>query len=467
MNSGQIMSSYTKILRPFQARNLLDRRIVFPGIAVLLGILLGVMVLFVPPLYLLFIAGGLLFAYLLLVKIEVAVILAVFVQNLFAQLNYLGGGTPFHPNGIIGMAIIVGAVFFFGVNKIEASRFREASLFLLFFLICAVSTLLVPKEYFAESLTVTIRLASALSIYLVLLFRLDSVRKVQWVLAAVVGTRLYQTTFRLFTRAGSTGVNFNLETTRLGNSGIGIYLAMILIICLVFFLNAKTTSQRLLWGALSTFYAIGLFFSFGRAGWIGFIIAIIVVGLLKQKWLLIITPLILVLGLLLVPGFVERFADISLLDINNGPNTFAGRVEIWQGALEIFSTHPITGVGFGVGRYDVGEYLHRYSYMIHNDYLSVLLETGLLGFILFILWHGQWLTSLLSIYRKSEHQFDQTMALAIFAMLIVSLVGRFTDNILLDAYDMYPISALVAAVIALPRIRAGQKTIIESLEGKI
>lgn len=428
--------------------------ILFYFAAVLLGLTMGGLIFLLPPLYLLFVAGGLIFAYLLLVKLDVAIILALFLQRLLTQYNYLGGGTPFHPNGLMGLAIIVAAIFYFAFNKVQISQFRRVGFFLLFFLVGLSSTLMVPPQYFMASLTVTIRLATALCIFAALLVKLDSVQKVQWMLVAIIGAQAFLTISKLAVRAGSTGLSFTRQTLRLGDSGLGIMLGLVLTLCAVFLLDASTDRGRILWGSLTALFALGLYFSFGRSGWISFLAAMIMIGLMRHKWVLVVAPLALLLALLLVPGISERFADISITDPGSGTSTLALRIKVWREALDFFASKPVFGVGIGASAAMVGEALQEHGWMMHNDYLSVLVETGLVGIVLFLLWQGEWLASVYNAYKTSNHAFDRTFILGVLAVLVASLVGRFTDNILLDSYDMYPLCALAAAALALPGIRA-------------
>jgi O-antigen ligase len=96
--------------------------------------------------------------------------------------------------------------------------------------------------------------------------------------------------------------------------------------------------------------------------------------------------------------------------------------------------------------------------MIHSDYLAILVGTGLIGFILFIFWHGQWYVELHKVYKNSEFLLDKTIALAVFAFFVTSLVVRLTDNIVQETDKLYPIVALAAATLALPRIRAEESS---------
>jgi len=64
------------------------------------------------------------------------------------------------------------------------------------------------------------------------------------------------------------------------------------------------------------------------------------------------------------------------------------RLGIWRAGLQVFRAHPIKGIGAGAYPQAVEPLIGRparagHRYVAHNTYLSVLVETGLLGFGLF------------------------------------------------------------------------------------
>jgi O-antigen ligase len=307
-----------------------------------------------------------------------------------------------------------------------------------------------------DGLTVTLRIMAGCAVFAVLVYKLDSVRKVRWVIAAVVVAMIWPTLEALLGVWQRGGLALNgANPQRIGDSSVGASLALILIVCLAFFLGAGTRTSRLIWGGLSGFFGVGLLFSYGRAGWISLVVGLVFVGLIQHRRLLVILPVLLLLIVLLVPAIPQRFADISADRLDNrSDSTLAGRLHVWRAALEIYPEHPLLGVGTGTGRYRVGERLGAYATMIHNDYLSVLLETGVIGLVLFLLWQGQWFVAVVGVHKHARTNEERTLALAVAAALVVSLVSRLTENLVLDAYDLYPLSALVAAALVLPRIRA-------------
>lgn len=461
------MSGIQNVIHPLGQDETPRARLTFIGLAILLGFVLGTLTSYVPTLYLVLALGGLVFVGLLLFKIELAIILALFVLEILRDYNYLGQGTPFHPNGLMGIAIIVGTIYFFLFNKIDFSRLPGMWSFLAFVIIATVS-LLFSGKYLMEGLTVTLRLATALSIFAILLYKIDSIQKVKWVIAAVMVPQAWLFLSRWTRISNGSLTSYSLDaTTRLGNSGSGVVLAMMLSFCTVMFFEARSRKNRLIWGILTAFFGLSLFFSFGRAGWIGFLIALLIMAIVKYRKLLILLPISLILVILLVPAVTQRFADIDLgsLDDRN-TNTLAHRIELWEGALQVFKDSPVLGVGFGVGRYRVGEYLNQYAWAIHNDYAAVLVGTGVVGFMVFLYWHGQWLQKLHTVYQETDYHWDKALAFAVAILFLTSFVVRITDNVIETTDKLFTLAALIAVTLALPRIRANDETKKTKVERK-
>jgi O-antigen ligase len=72
---------------------------------------------------------------------------------------------------------------------------------------------------------------------------------------------------------------------------------------------------------------------------------------------------------------MDRFKEVSEDD-------GSGRFDIWANGLELFSNHPI----FGIGIYNYRSYsnaLFGIDHYMHNTFLEVLTESGLIGFVLY------------------------------------------------------------------------------------
>src|SRR3569833_2168352 len=86
-------------------------------------------------------------------------------------------------------------------------------------------------------------------------------------------------------------------------------------------------------------------------------------------------------GLVAVVGvgvsFVPHSTIQRLLTISDGGD-IGGRLPIWELALSSFSNHPILGIGAGAFLTNGGA-----NYVVHNTFLSVLVEHGIFGFVVF------------------------------------------------------------------------------------
>ena len=77
----------------------------------------------------------------------------------------------------------------------------------------------------------------------------------------------------------------------------------------------------------------------------------------------------------------QRIATIPT-EITQGG--LGARVDIWEGGLRMFSTHPVIGVGSGAFPPAVEPILGM-QVVAHNTFLSILVENGIIGFILLCL----------------------------------------------------------------------------------
>jgi O-antigen ligase len=91
---------------------------------------------------------------------------------------------------------------------------------------------------------------------------------------------------------------------------------------------------------------------------------------------------------LLAPAPQRNRLQTLPAELNRG--TFHGRTRIWKTGLKVFRHHPIRGVGSGAYPKAVEPWLGTpgvagAQYVAHNTFLSVLVESGLIGFVLFAL----------------------------------------------------------------------------------
>lgn len=175
------------------------------------------------------------------------------------------------------------------------------------------------------------------------------------------------------------------------------FLIMIIPLAFVLTLNTKKSWKKI---AVLTALILMLdcvFLTYSRGGWIslGLVIAVIGVGYtsIKRKDALI--NLALVAILVMITAFSinaigntlsPHSASYTPLSTSQSVLSAQGRFMLWKGAMRIIETHPLRGMGLGAfaSVYPFFQYGGLYSKHVHNVYLEVFAETGILGISSFL-----------------------------------------------------------------------------------
>ncbi len=105
-------------------------------------------------------------------------------------------------------------------------------------------------------------------------------------------------------------------------------------------------------------------------------------------------------------------------------NSFNWRLAQWTFLIEEWKRAPIFGYGLGLATY-LGP-IRAYA---HNDYVRVLVEGGVVGFLAFIAFQFWQLLHLLKLWTASVDPSKKRFCLCLIAVLIAALVGMVTENI--------------------------------------
>ena len=216
-----------------------------------------------------------------------------------------------------------------------------------------------------------------------------------------------------------------------------------------FILKASTRLwQQVLVVALSSPLAIMVVASGSRTGILAGI-------LLLSLWLLTLVRtgsnwlnLLLILLIILVAGvsafhieknfWSEKTQEITS-GIIEGSGTMGERYNLWEAALTAWWSSPISGIGVGqfgsslAGR-EVTLILpeREQNWVVHNSYLTVLAEDGLVGLLLFVSWQIIALRRFYRIWRQGHVIMDRYCALSCFFALAVMMFMALTGSIQYD-----------------------------------
>lgn len=209
--------------------------------------------------------------------------------------------------------------------------------------------------------------------------------------------------------------------------------AMIAIYVLALYSLAKVRNRlaRVYAVFLSVTTPIGVFFTYTRGVYLGYFGAIVTLLILSRRQRL-------VAGLLIVAMFlavIGNWSNFTGSDRQAGGvgevSTAQTRVVLARASLAMFLDHPLVGVGFTNFIHAARPYVAQVrttflgyreawigtSVNQHNQFLSVLTETGLVGFVPFILMYVLLLRTLVRARGRDADSYDRELVAAVLAVL--------------------------------------------------
>ena len=154
---------------------------------------------------------------------------------------------------------------------------------------------------------------------------------------------------------------------------------------------------------------------------------------------------------------LERYSILlgvtSKSNTMNAPLEVAFRKENIEIALQMFGDNPVYGIGYGGwirARSTYGEIV-GYDLTIHNSYLLILCELGIIGVILFLLMYG------MAFYEcrttsSQNHQWQKEIALNMYIIALVNSFGH--SHMLINRLTFITIALLIANNISTTKQRA-------------
>jgi O-antigen ligase len=123
---------------------------------------------------------------------------------------------------------------------------------------------------------------------------------------------------------------------------------------------------------------------------------------------------------------IERFSSLKPGDVSLGR-----RVTMFQGAVRVFVSHPVSGAGLGnlvtvFPRYDTF-YDGKVVDHIHNDYIELLAETGLLGGLCGIAFLGIFFREAHRNFRAEQGHFSRALHAGAIVAVSGLLLHSFVD----------------------------------------
>ena len=195
--------------------------------------------------------------------------------------------------------------------------------------------------------------------------------------------------------------------------------------------------------ALVALTIVNVGYTFSRGGYLALLLGVLVLGLLKDRKLLVLLGIFLVITWqTVVPKpVVER---VTMTQTANGQLEASAqeRVDLWNGMpSESFKRDPIFGTGFA--SFQEGQHVGSLR-DTHNWYVKVLVETGIVGMMIVLVMLYQALAIGLRLYRRATDPLYRGLGLGLFACVCTCLVA----NLFGDRWTYIEITGLVWMLVA-------------------
>jgi len=208
----------------------------------------------------------------------------------------------------------------------------------------------------------------------------------------------------------------------LGSNHMAAFIVEYLAIFIGLIMHQKALKHKLLMivPVLPVIYVLLLCYS--RAAYLALAAIVIFFGLFRKKIFIPAIILLIIFGSVAVnflpPSVVERVTMTKTEDgeIESSANT---RLILWEKGEELFFKNPLIGIGYQM----VPSYInvHGLSNM-HNYFMQVLVELGIIGFLIFLYLFYSAFKSGWLLYRTSDDNFDKGLGLGFCGCILASFI---------------------------------------------
>ncbi len=310
---------------------------------------------------------------------------------------------------IIGFLFFCGALEMFFRRQVVLVKTPFALPILLFCGYAILSTIFFSRYEYASQLGLHQILTFA-ALFFIVLNHLRTQRQLIFLVFIIIANGLVHGILHLVKNgAGLFGNQVWGLSLSVGNHFAG-YLLPIIPITIALSFVALSQKQRILFLIAGVVIAVALFFSLIAGAMLSFILSLICIALLfggtepLRKKIAILSGVIV---LLLLVTFWMGIKPIwmELLTVTDwATGSPASRISMWKSGISMFADSPMTGTGLGTFNYVYPMYrlpdMPGMAVYAHSDWLQLLTEQGLIGFIFVLAGLGIFLWMVIKKIRK-------------------------------------------------------------------
>jgi len=162
-------------------------------------------------------------------------------------------------------------------------------------------------------------------------------------------------------------------------------------------------------------------YTFSRGAYGAILASVFVLGVLKDRRLLVVATVFLLTWQVVVPTAVRQ--RVNMTENSNGRLEASAneRVELWEAAETSILNSPIFGNGFAT--YQMKSHVDNLR-DTHNLYVKVMVETGIVGMIIVIVMFQQMLSLAYRLFKKAEDPLYRGLGLGLFLAICACIVAN-------------------------------------------
>jgi len=173
----------------------------------------------------------------------------------------------------------------------------------------------------------------------------------------------------------------------------------------------KQKKFKLMGYSLVAVTILAAMYTFSRAGYLAILFSVLVLGLLKDRKLLLVLGVFLLVWQSVVPTAVRERVNMTKNANGQLEASAQERVDLWENAERSILSSPIVGNGFAT--FQFGEHVDNLK-DTHNWYVKVLVETGLVGFLLALVLLQQLLALSYRLFKNASDPLYKGFGLGLF-----------------------------------------------------
>jgi putative inorganic carbon (HCO3(-)) transporter len=207
-----------------------------------------------------------------------------------------------------------------------------------------------------------------------------------------------------------------------GSNGLAAFLAQFSMFFWGFAQFMKKGRYRIFCYILVGITVFATMYTFSRASYITLVAATTLLGILRNRKLIPVIIVFLFTWQVVVPKAVTE--RVTMTQNSNGKleDSAQERIDLWENAKSSFFHSPIIGTGYATFMYSehVGNLKDT-----HNWYVKVLVETGIVGFIIACFLIANMLSLTWGLFRNGHDSLYRGLGLGLFLAVVSNLIVTF------------------------------------------